>query len=245
MSDEKQRIQKLLAHAGIGSRREIERYIEAGVIRVNGRVATLGDKISVTDKVQFNGRIIKLAKKLEQPTQVLMYHKPEGQICSRKDPDHADTVFKHLPRLAQGRWISVGRLDLNSAGLLLFTNDGELANLLMHPAQSVLRVYQVRVRGELTPEERKTLQTGVTLEDGHAAFESIHPVGGTTQNKWYKVGLREGRNREVRRMFEALGHQVSRLIRIQYGPITLPKSLKQGAYLNLTESQIDALKAAC
>ncbi len=243
MTDTKSRIQKLLAQAGVGSRREIEKFITEGAIRVNGQVATLGDKITPEDKIQLNGRIVKLARKLDQPVKVIMYHKPEGQICSTRDPKHKDTVFKHLPRLGEGRWISVGRLDLNSTGLLLLTNDGDLANHLMHPSTGLARVYQVRVRGEVSPEALKQLKQGIKLSDGMAKFDELKALSGQGQNYWYSVTLHEGKNREVRRLFEAVGHQVSRLLRTEYGPIALPRRLGPGRHQYLDEKQIAVLSA--
>jgi 23S rRNA pseudouridine2605 synthase len=219
-----ERLQKVLAAAGLGSRREIESWIEAGRVTVGGRVAKLGDR-ATGEAIAVDGRPVELAAL--QPGRVLIYNKPEGELVTRSDPEGRTTVFSKLP---PGRWIAVGRLDLNSAGLLLFTDDGELANRLMHPRYGIEREYQVRVQG---PVDLERLRRGVHLEDGEAAFERIEPVdprASTSANRWYRVMLKEGRNREVRRMFEAVGARVSRLIRIRYGPIELPRDLAPGMW---------------
>ena len=210
-----ERLQKVLAGWGLGSRRAIEQWIEAGEVKVNGEVATLGARILPTDRVEIRGQPVR--SRVETFTRrVLMYHKPEGELTTRFDPEGRPTVFESLPPIRDGRWITVGRLDFNTSGLLIVTNDGELANRMMHPSQELLRVYAARIFGDLTPAMIQQLKEGVELEDGVAHFESVDDAGGTGMNHWYHVGLREGRNREVRRMFEAVGVPVSRLIRIQY-----------------------------
>jgi len=209
----------------MGSRREIESWIEAGRVTVGGRVAKLGERALPSDPIAVDGKPVQLAAL--QPARLLMYHKPEGELVTRSDPEGRPTVFSRLP---PGRWIAVGRLDLNSAGLLLFTDDGELANSLMHPRYEIEREYQVRVHG---PVDLERLRRGVLLEDGEAAFERIEPVDPRatgSANRWYRVMLKEGRNREVRRMFEAVGARVSRLIRIRYGPLELPRDLAPGKW---------------
>ena len=236
------RLQKVLAEAGVGSRREMEEWIAAGRVSVNGVVATIGQSVVPTDKVKVGGRLINIRfTGSSRPPRVLMYHKPEGEIVSRDDPDGRPSVFAALPRMRGGRWINVGRLDFNTSGLLLFTTSGELANRLMHPSSELVREYAVRVLGELTLEAQKELLAGVELEDGPANFASLVDAGGEGANKWYRVSLFEGRNREVRRMFEAVGCTVSRLIRVRYGPFILPPQLKRGRSHELTEDEVKAL----
>ena len=224
----KERIQKLLAHAGYGSRREIERHIEAGEVMINGKPATLGQLIDPADQISLKGLRIHLEARLNATPKVIMYHKKAGEMCTRSDPEGRPTVFHNLPRLQQGRWVMVGRLDVNTDGLLLFTTDGELANRLMHPSSEIEREYAVRVLGQVTPEMIQQLEKGVELEDGPAKFDSVKEAGGEGANHWYHVILREGRNREVRRLWEAIEVTVSRLIRIRYGMIGLPRYLRQG-----------------
>ncbi|TXH69006.1 MAG: pseudouridine synthase [Thiothrix sp.] len=229
----KERIQKLLSRAGYGSRREIERWIEAGEILVNGKVAELGQPISESDKVILRGKTLHLESKLRATPKVLMYHKKAGEMCTRHDPEGRPTVFDNLPHLRQGRWIMIGRLDVNTDGLLLFTTDGELANKLMHPSSEVEREYATRILGEVTAEMLQRLQTGVQLEDGPAHFLRIMEGGGEGANHWYHVVLAEGRNREVRRLWESQGLKVSRLIRVRYGFLSLPRSLRGGQHEEL------------
>ena len=238
-----ERLQKILAQAGVGSRREMEEWIAAGKVSVNGVVATLGQSVVPTDKVKIGGRLINIrfTGSSSRPPRVLMYHKPEGEIVSRDDPDGRPTVFAALPRMRGGRWINVGRLDFNTSGLLLFTTSGELANKLMHPSSQMVREYAVRVLGELTLEAQQQLLSGVQLEDGPASFSSLVDAGGEGANKWYRVSLFEGRNREVRRMFEAVGCTVSRLIRVRYGPFALPPQLKRGRCYELDEGEVKSL----
>lgn len=239
----KERIQKLLAKAGVASRREAERLIEAGRVKVNGRVVTLGERASPSDRIEVDGRPLKASRLETPPTQVLLYHKPEGVVCSRVDEKGRPTIFEQLPPLYQGRWINVGRLDVNTSGLLLVTNNGELANRLMHPRYELVREYAARVFGELTPEQLRQLRQGVELEDGPARFDRITPMPGENEgrNHWYKVSLKEGRNREVRRLFEAIGLTVNRLIRTRYGDFTLPRNLRRGKTQPLTWRQVNQL----
>ncbi len=228
-----ERIQKILARAGYGSRREIERWVNGGDITVNGVVATTGQAVDENDKITLRGKVIKLASKLKAKPQVLLYHKKVGEICSRNDPEGRPTVFDHLPKLSSGRWIQVGRLDINTDGLLLFTTDGELANRLMHPSYQIEREYASRILGNVTDDMIDRLTTGVELEDGIAKFTRIKFEGGEGANSWYHVVLNEGKNREVRRLWESQDVVVSRLRRIRYGDITLHRSLRRGAYEHL------------
>lgn len=238
--DDAPKLQKALADAGHGSRREIEVWITAGRVNVNGEPAHIGQRVGPDDKVRLNGRLVQL-KFYHRLPRVVMYHKPEGEIVSRDDPQGRPSVFSRLPRLNNGRWISIGRLDFNSCGLLLFTNDGSLANRMMHPKYEIEREYAVRVLGEATPEVLARLREGVQLEDGMAHFNLIVESGGEGANHWYKVALSEGRNREVRRMFEAVGLTVSRLMRVRYGPVMLPPRLKRGQAIDLTPNEVEAL----
>ena len=240
MSTEK--IQKVLANAGLGSRREIETWIEAGRVSVNGKVAIIGDRMTYRDAVQVDGRDIKLVKSKNQTSRVLLYHKPEGEMCTRHDPEGRRTIFESLPIIRNSRWICVGRLDLNTSGLLLITNDGELANQLMHPSSQIEREYAVRVRGEVDALTYERLTKGVRLEDGIARFESITDAGGTGTNHWFHVVVKEGRNRLVRRMWEALNFTVSRLISIRFGPVYLPSGLRNGHHVELTDDEVQQLE---
>ncbi len=228
-----ERIQKILSRAGYGSRREIERWVKAGEVTVNGVIATTGQAIDENDKVVLRGQVLKLATKLKAKPQVLLYHKKIGEICSRNDPEGRPTVFDKLPKLSSGRWIQVGRLDINTDGLMLFTTDGELANRLMHPSYEIERQYSSRILGKVTTEIIEKLTTGVMLEDGKAKFTRITFAGGEGANRWYNVALNEGRNREVRRLWESQDLIVSRLRRISYGGIELKRSLKPGNYEDL------------
>jgi len=237
-----ERLQKILAQAGVGSRREMEEWISAGKVTVNGVVATIGQSVVPSDKVKIGGRLINIRfTGSTRPPRVLMYHKPEGEIVSRDDPDGRPSVFAALPRMRGGRWINVGRLDFNTSGLLIFTTSGDLANKLMHPSSQLVREYAVRVLGELTMEAQQQLLNGVELEDGMANFGSLQDGGGEGANHWYRVTIFEGRNREVRRMFEAVGCTVSRLIRVRYGPFVLPPQLKRGMARELKDPEIKML----
>jgi 23S rRNA pseudouridine2605 synthase len=230
-----------MAQAGIGSRREMEEWIAAGRITVNGEVAQVGQTVVYGDKVKVGGRLVNLRFTSTRTPRVLLYHKPEGEIVSRDDPDGRPSVFAALPRIRGGRWINVGRLDFNTSGLLLFTTSGELANRLMHPSSQLVREYAVRVLGELTAEAQQRLLQGVELEDGIASFASLEEAGGEGANRWHRATLFEGRNREVRRMFEAVGCTVSRLIRVRYGPFVLPPQLKRGRVRELDEGEVKTL----
>lgn len=233
---EPERLQKVLAQAGVASRREIEEWVIAGRISVNGLPASLGQKIGPGDRVKVNGKLVPLRFSQRSP-RVLIYHKPEGEIVSRDDPEGRPTVFERLPVLRKGRWLAVGRLDFNTSGLLLFTNDGDLANRLMHPRYELEREYAVRLLGELTEEQAKSLTEGVQLADGPAKFNLLRDEGGEGANHWYRVTISEGRNREVRRMFEAVGLTVSRLMRVRYGAVELPARLKRGMWMELPEAE--------
>lgn len=236
-----EKLQKHLAALGYASRREIERWIEAGRISVNGKPAQLGMRVSARDAILIDGKPIRKQSAVQQETRVLMYHKPVGEICSRADPEGRPSVYDKLPRIPNSRWIAIGRLDFNTSGLLLFTNNGELANRLMHPRYEVEREYAVRVLGEVSEEQLASLLQGVKLDDGMAKFATLSDAGGTGANHWYHVSLKEGRNREVRRLWEALGIQVSRLHRIRYGPVQLPRSLKVGRHQELEQATTDLL----
>ena len=234
MTEIPERIQKVLAQAGLGSRREIEGWITAGRLSINGKRAVLGDRITVADKVRLDGELLHVTKTVSRKTRVLAYHKPAGEVCTRSDEKGRKTVFDSLPGIKNSRWVSIGRLDINTSGLLLFTNDGELANRLMHPSNEYEREYAVRVFGEVSKETLKKMEVGVELEDGMARFVSIHDGGGKGMNHWYHVVIREGRNREVRRIWESQGVTVSRLIRVRFGPFHLPRDLPPGRHQELT-----------
>lgn len=238
-----ERIQKVLAQAGLGSRREVERWISEGRVSVNGEKVSLGARLLPTDTVRVDGKPLKLHGDARVDDRVIVYSKPEGVICSRSDPEGRPTVFENLPRLKNQRWISVGRLDINTSGLLILTTDGELANRLMHPSYGVDREYAVRIHGEVDDGMLARLKEGVLLEDGVARFTDIQPAGGDSSNQWFHVVLMEGRNREVRRLWESQGVQVSRLKRVRYGCIFLPSRLKVGAWEELNNKEINELRA--
>ncbi|MBO8087472.1 MAG: pseudouridine synthase [Marichromatium sp.] len=239
--EEPVRLQKLLAEAGLGSRREIEGWITAGRVRVNGELATLGDRATRADRIRVDGRDVRLQRQRDIERQVIVYHKPEGEVVTRRDPEERATVFRRLPRPKQGRWIAVGRLDINTSGLILFTTDGELANRLMHPSRELEREYATRILGEPSPETLAQLTQGIELEDGPARFDHIESRGGSGANRWYHVVLHEGRNREVRRLWEAAGLTVSRLIRVRYGNIELGRRLFPGNWRPLDEQELNGL----
>lgn len=236
-TDEK--LQKVLARAGLGSRREMERWIEAGRIAVNGKPAHLGDRVQPRDRVAVDGRALEIAP--AQEARCILYHKPQGEVCSRSDPEGRRTVFERLPNLKAGRWISIGRLDFNTSGLLLFTTDGELANALMHPSSNIEREYMVRVMGDVKDEMLQRMLEGVMLEDGMARFTDIQEIGGEGINRWFCVVLMEGRNREVRRLWESQGLTVSRLKRVRYGNVFIPPKVKQGQWLELEHAEVKSL----
>lgn len=237
-----ERVQKVLARTGFASRREIDKLILAGRVVIDNRPAVPGDRLLGTEKVQIDGKLVRLGEpKADTSTRVLLYHKPVGEISARKDPERRKTVFDSLPRAPHGRWILIGRLDINTSGLLLLTTDGELAHRLMHPSFEVEREYAVRIRGTLNDSQFESVCQGVYLEDGPASFEAIEPMNPGTSNSWYRVTLKEGRNREVRRIFEAIDVTVSRLIRIRYGSVNLDR-LKRGGYRLLSPAEIGALR---
>lgn len=238
------KLHKALADAGHGSRRELEEWIIAGRVSVNGMPAHVGQRISPTDKVKVNGKLVNLHVGRSRLPRVVLYHKPEGEIVSRDDPEGRPSVFDNLPKIRGGRWITIGRLDINSCGLLVATNSGDLANRLMHPRYGIDREYAVRILGDLNEEALERLYDGIELEDGPARFTRIEEAGGDGANRWYNVTIAEGRNREVRRMFDAVGVVVSRLMRVRYGPLPLPPQLKRGQTRELTETEVKSLLAA-
>lgn len=236
-----EKLQKVLARVGLGSRRYMEEVIAAGRVSINGKVAQVGERIEPADELRIDGRKVQFQIEDEIRRRVLIYYKPEGEICSRNDPESRPTVFEQLPSIPGDRWVMVGRLDINSSGLLLFTNDGELANRLMHPSNEIEREYAVRVMGEVTPQIKKNMTQGVVLDDGPAKFESFSEIGGEGINRWYQVVVKEGRNREVRRIFESQGLKVSRLLRTRYGTVILPRELRTGRWIELDKNDIDNL----
>ena len=240
---ESPKLHKVLAQSGLGSRIEMERLIAHGQVYVNQEPAHVGQRVQFGDQIKVNGKLVKVRIAPPAP-RVIAYHKPAGEVVTHDDPQNRPTVFRRLPRLYQGKWQSVGRLDLNTEGLLLLTSSGELANQLMHPRFGLEREYAVRSLGKLSNDQKQSLLDGITLEDGLAQFGSIEEGGGEGSNCWYRVTISEGRNREVRRMFEAVGHAVSRLIRIRYGAMVLPRGLKRGAFVELREYDIRALMQA-
>lgn len=234
-----EKLQKVLARAGLGSRREMERWIEEGRIAVNGKAATLGDRVDERARISVDGRTLDPAPALQ--TRCILYHKPTGEVCSRKDPEGRRSVFERLPKLKSGRWISIGRLDFNTSGLLLFTTDGDLANALMHPSSNIEREYMVRVMGKVEMDMLHRMVEGVMLEDGMARFTDITDAGGEGINHWFYVVLMEGRNREVRRLWESQGLTVSRLKRVRYGEVFIPSRVKQGQWTEMETAEIKGL----
>jgi 23S rRNA pseudouridine2605 synthase len=237
--EESQKLHKVLAQAGVGSRRLMEDWIRVGRVTVNGVAATIGARVGSHDRVTVDGRPLQLAA--EKTVRVLLYHKPDGEIVTRDDPGGRETVFSNLPRLRGAKWISVGRLDVNTSGLLIFTTSGELANRMMHPKFDVEREYAARVFGQLMPEQVRSLQDGVELEDGFAHCEQFSDAGGEGSNHWYRLVVKEGRNRLVRRLFEKLGYTVSRLIRVRFGVIELPSQLRRGQSVELSAPELARL----
>ncbi len=234
-----ERLQKVLANAGFGSRREIEGWIKEGRVKINGKLAKLGDRVVGDDLVQVGNRRVRIDRISEIERRIIVYNKPEGEVVTRHDPEGRPTAFHRLPKLkSSGRWIAVGRLDINSSGLMLFTTDGELANRLMHPSKAVEREYAVRVLGAITQEMLETLVNGVELEDGPARFEDVVESGGEGANRWFHVVIMEGRNREVRRMWEAVGAKVNRLKRVRYGPVMLGDRLHVGKCRDLDRKEM-------
>mgnify|MGYP003322780208 FL=1 len=236
------RIHKVLADHGIGSRRGIESLIRQKKILVNGHLASIGQLVSDKDVFEVEGRMVRLSKKDPTNKRILMYNKKVGEISSRKDPDHKKTIFDRLPKLKSGRWVSVGRLDINTSGLILFTNDGSLANQLMHPSSNIEREYVARVHGKVTDEILQNLTNGVKLEDGFAKFTDVQGGRKGNTNQWFAMVIMEGRTREVRRLWESQGLEISRLKRVRYGNLFLPATLRQGAFKELTKGEINALE---
>ena len=237
--DKGQKLQKVLANLGLGSRREMERWIEEGRVAVDGSVATLGDRIRAGQSLRLDGKPLEV--EASEQTRVLLYHKPVREVCSRDDPQGRKTVFERLPKLKSGRWISVGRLDFNTSGVLLFTTDGGLANALMHPSNAIEREYLVRVMGRVDEPMLERLKDGIELDDGPARFSDIQEGGGDGINRFFYVVLMEGRNREVRRLWESQGTTVSRLKRVRYGDVFLPSKLKKGQWLELPQRDVDVI----
>jgi 23S rRNA pseudouridine2605 synthase len=239
-----EKLQKVLARIGVGSRRDVEAWISHGRIKVNGKDATLGQRVDMHDAITIDGRVIKREEAAESVRRVIMYNKPDGEICTRVDPEGRPTVFDKLPRPKEGRWINIGRLDINTTGLLMFTTDGELANRLMHPSFEMDREYAVRVRGEVDDEMIERLKAGVVLEDGPARFTDIQQApGGEGFNHWYHCVVMEGRNREVRRLWESQGLVVSRLKRVRFGPVFLNSDLPMGRWREMSQYEVDVLSA--
>jgi 23S rRNA pseudouridine2605 synthase len=240
-----ERLQKVLAQAGLGSRRVIEERIVAGEIRVNGNVAEIGSSLRNGDRVELDGKAFVAVPTPAEEVQALVYHKPEGELTTTEDPEGRRTVFERLPKLKGSRWIAIGRLDMNTTGLLLLTTDGELAHAMMHPSRELEREYVCRIHGQVTEDHLEQLRKGVLLDDGPAHFDEIHVISMGENHSWFRVVLKEGRNREVRRMWESLGMQVARLKRIRYGLVELPRELRRGHYRMLEASQIHALRESC
>jgi len=242
LSEEK--IQKVLARAGLGSRREIERWVVEGRVSINGKIATLGARVGFKDDLKVDGQLVTSKQLISSGCRVLVYNKPPGEICTRTDPEGRPTVFDNLPIIPSGRWIVVGRLDINTSGLLLFTTDGELANKLMHPSSEMDREYVVRVMGQVEDEAIERLKSGVMLDDGEARFTDITAIKNKNEeaiNQWFYCSLIEGRNREVRRLWESQGYKVSRLKRVRFGPVHLLAKVKEGSWMELDENEVQAL----
>ncbi len=242
VTDEK--LQKVLARAGFGSRRELEDWIKQGRIKINGKVAVLGDRVGPEDKLLVDGKKVNPANSNTELSRVVLYNKPEGEVSTRKDPEGRPTVFDKLPPIKHGRWVAIGRLDMNTSGLLLFTTDGELANKLMHPSSNVDREYAVRVRGDVTSEMIDAMINGVMIDDHLCRFTDVQYFAGEASNRWYHVVIMEGRNREVRRLWESQGVTVSRLKRVRYGPVFIPSKVKKGQMYELPLPEINLLYTA-
>lgn len=239
-----EKLQKVLARAGIGSRREMERSISCGRVKINGEVAKLGDRVTEEDRIEYDGKRVTAGHQNKQRVRVILYNKPEGQICSRSDPEGRPTVYDGLPRIANSRWVSVGRLDFNTSGLLLFTNDGELANKLMHPSTGIDREYLVRIQGDVDNDMLQRLRDGVLLEDGVARFTDVQEGSVEGSNRWFYCVVMEGRNREVRRLWESQDVRVSRLKRVRYGNVFIPSHVRSGQWIELSEKEVAALCVA-
>lgn len=237
-----ERLQKALAMGGHGSRREMERWIEQGFIKVNDKIATLGMSLQSGDKLKIKGKLVRNPLNTTKRSRIIIYHKPQGVLCTKHDPEKRKTIVDALPKLNMNKWILVGRLDMSTSGLLLLTTDGELANRLMHPSYEIEREYAVRVTGELSKEQSDALLKGIKLEDGMASFTTLQAAGGEGLNRWYHVTLKEGRNREVRRMFNHFNLTVSRLIRVRFGDLQLPRYLSRGEYKELTLEEVNEVK---
>jgi 23S rRNA pseudouridine2605 synthase len=239
-----ERLQKWLAARGIGSRREIEGWIAAGRVSVDGRPAVLGQRVAGTERIAVDGRAVGAsAPRQQRRSRVVVYHKPVGEVCTRSDPEGRPTVFDSLPPLTGARWVVVGRLDVDTSGLLLFTTDGELAHALMHPSSGLSREYAVRVRGKPCEEDLRRLCAGIELDDGPGRFGEVRPEGGDGANRWFHVSVAEGRNRIVRRLWEAVGYQVSRLVRVRFGPVLLPRHLPRGRFREMSDAEVAELRA--
>ena len=238
VSPDGEKLQKVLARAGLGSRREMERIIAQGRIKINGEVATLGDRIALEDRIELDGKRVVIAKPEQRRIRVLLYNKPEGEICTRSDPEGRPTVYDRLPPIKGDRWVSVGRLDFNTSGLLLFTNEGELANKLMHPSSVIDREYLVRIQGQVDDDMKQRLRDGVMLDDGVARFTDVVDGAGEGRNQWFYCVVMEGRNREVRRLWESQGVSVSRLKRVRYGNIFIPSHVRVGQWIELNDKEI-------
>jgi len=237
-----EKLQKVLARGGFGSRRQVEEWIRAGRVLVNGKPATLGDRVEVADRIRVDGKKFSEQRKRQPACRVLLYNKPDDEICTRSDPAGRPTVFSRLPPLRNSRWVSVGRLDLNTSGLLLFTNDGELANRLMHPGSGIDREYAVRVHGTVTDAMLQRMRDGVVIDGQRSRFSDIRYFDGKGANRWYHVVLMAGRNRQVRKLWESQGVQVSRLKRVRFGPVFIPSSVKAGSFRELTPAEIEQLR---
>ena len=236
-----ERIHKVLARAGYGSRRQVETWVILGRVSCNGKISILGDKIRVSDVIKLDGKALSSGELWKYPQQILLYNKPVGELCTRKDPDGRRIIYQSLPAPDHGRWVSVGRLDINTSGLIIHTTDGKLANTLMHPSNVVDREYAVRILGEVTTETLYNLVNGVSLDDGQASFLDVRRSGGKGANSWFHVVIQEGRNRVIRRLWESQGVQVSRLMRVRYGPVINPSKLRIGNWMIVGDDEAKSL----